>query len=105
MEKIRKNDKVIILTGKNKGKHGIVTQRINTNYVIINNINIVKKAIKPNPKTGVIGGFINKFMPIHISNIALFNPIANKADRVVFKNLNGKKIRVYKSSGDIIKVS
>lgn len=104
MEKIRKNDKVIILTGKNKGKQGIVTKRVNTNYVIVNNINIFKKAIKPNVTTGVTGGFINKVMPIHISNIALFNSVSNKADRVVFKTLNGKKIRVYKFSGDIVKV-
>lgn len=104
MRKICKNDEVFILAGKDKGKRGIVMQYVNTNYLIVNGINVVKKAIKPNPKIGVTGGIINKSMPIHISNVALFNVLANKLDYVVFKNIDGKKVRTYKSNGEVIKV-
>jgi len=102
--KIKKSDKVVVLAGKDKGKQGIVEYRVDTNHVIIEGINVAKKAVKPNPTAGITGGIVNKSMPIHISNIALFNATTGKADRVGFKNLDGKKVRIFKSNGEIVKV-
>jgi large subunit ribosomal protein L24 len=104
MDKIRKNDEVIVLTGKDKGKRGIVKQRIDANYVVVEGVNIAKKATRPNPMTGVTGGIVDKLMPIHVSNVALFNAANGKADRVAFKDVDGKKVRVYKSNGEVVKV-
>jgi large subunit ribosomal protein L24 len=104
MSKIRKSDEVIVLSGKDKGKRGVVKQRVNADYVIVEGINIAKKATKPNPMTGVTGGIVDKLMPIHVSNIALFNAATGKADRVGFKDVDGKKARVFKSSGEVVKV-
>jgi large subunit ribosomal protein L24 len=104
MDKIRKNDEVIVLTGKDKGKRGIVKQRVDANHVVVEGINVAKKATKPNPMTGNTGGIVDKLMPIHVSNVALFNAAAGKADRVAFKEVDGKKVRVYKSSGEVVKV-
>ncbi|TCS37325.1 large subunit ribosomal protein L24 [Paucimonas lemoignei] len=104
MSKIRKNDEVIVLTGKDKGKRGVVKQRVNADYVIVEGINVAKKATKPNPMTGATGGIVDKLMPIHVSNVALFNAAAGKADRVGYKTEGDKKVRVYKSSGEVVKV-
>jgi large subunit ribosomal protein L24 len=104
MSKIRKSDEVIVLSGKDKGKRGVVKQRVNADYVIVDGINIAKKATKPNPMTGVTGGIVDKLMPIHVSNIALFNAATGKADRVGFKDVDGKKARVFKSNGEVVKV-
>jgi large subunit ribosomal protein L24 len=104
MDKIRKNDEVIVLTGKDKGKRGVVKQRVDANHVVVEGINVAKKAVKPNPMTGNTGGIVDKLMPIHVSNVALFNAAAGKADRVAFKDVDGKKVRVYKSSGEVVKV-
>ena len=104
MGKIRKNDEVIVLTGKDKGKRGVVTQRVSADYVVVDGINVAKKATKPNPMTGATGGIVDKLMPIHVSNLALFNATASKADRVDYKNVDGKKVRAYKSSGEVVKV-
>ena len=104
MDKIRKNDEVIVLTGKDTGKRGVVKQRVDANHVVVEGINVAKKAMKPNPMTGNTGGIVDKLMPIHVSNVALFNAAAGKADRVVFKDVDGKKVRVYKSSGEVVKV-
>ena len=103
MEKIRKNDEVIVLTGKDKGKRGLVQQRVDAQHVIVEGVNIVKKAVKPNPMTGAVGGIVDKTMPIHISNVALFNAATGKADRVGVKLVDGKRVRVYKSSGEVVK--
>jgi len=103
MDKIRKNDEVIVLTGKDKGKRGVVKQRVDANHVVVEGINVAKKAVKPNPMTGNTGGIVDKLMPIHVSNVALFNAAAGKADRVAFKDVDGKKVRVYKSSGEVVK--
>ncbi len=103
MEKIRKNDQVIVLTGKDKGKRGVVQQRVDADHVIVEGINVVKKAVKPNPMTGAVGGIVNKTMPIHISNVALFNAATGKADRVGVKLVDGKRVRVYKSNGEVVK--
>lgn len=104
MSKIRKNDEVIVLTGKDKGKRGIVKQRVDADYVVVEGVNVAKKATKPNPMTGATGGIVDKLMPIHVSNVALFNAATGKADRVGYKTEGDKKVRVYKSSGEVVKV-
>jgi len=71
MDKIRAKDEVIVLTGKDKGKRGVVTQRVDANHIVVDGINVAKKAVKPNPMTGATGGIVDKLMPIHISNVAL----------------------------------
>ncbi len=104
MSNIRKNDEVIVLAGKDKGKRGIVKQRINADYVVVEGVNIAKKATKPNPMSGTTGGIVDKLMPIHVSNVALFNAATGKADRVGFKEVAGKKVRIFKSNGEVVKV-
>jgi large subunit ribosomal protein L24 len=104
MDKIRKDDEVIVLTGKDKGKRGVVKTRVNAEYVIVEGINVAKKATKPNPMTGATGGIVDKLMPIHVSNVALFNSATGKADHVGFKEVDGKKVRVFKSNGEVVKV-
>jgi large subunit ribosomal protein L24 len=104
MNKIRKGDQVIVITGRDKGKRGTVTSRVDEERVIVDGINIVKKHVKPNPMKGSTGGVVDKTMPIHQSNVAIFNSATGKADRVAVKLLEGgKKVRVYKSSGAEIK--
>jgi len=104
MDKIRKNDEVIVLTGKDKGKRGVVKQRVDVNHVVVEGVNVAKKAIRPNPMTGATGGIVDKLMPIHVSNVALFNAATGKADRAAFKDVDGKKVRVYRSNGEVVKV-
>ncbi|MCU0813626.1 MAG: 50S ribosomal protein L24 [Burkholderiaceae bacterium] len=104
MNKIRKGDQVIVLTGRDKGKRGTVTQRVDDERIVVEGVNVVKKHVKPNPLKGTTGGVVDKTMPIHQSNVAIWNPAGGKADRVGVKLLaDGKKVRVYKSSGDEIK--
>ena len=103
MEKIRKNDEVIVLTGKDKGKRGLVQQRVDALHVVVEGVNVAKKAIKPNPMTGAVGGIVDKTMPINVSNVALFNAATGKADRVGVKVVDGKRVRVYKSTGEVVK--
>ncbi|MGB7480468.1 MAG: 50S ribosomal protein L24 [Burkholderiaceae bacterium] len=104
MNKIRKNDEVIVLAGKDKGKRGVVKQRVDENHVIVEGVNVVKKAVRPNPMAGTTGGIVDKAMPIHVSNVALFNAATGKADRVGFKIVDGSKVRVFKSTGEVVKV-
>jgi large subunit ribosomal protein L24 len=104
MNKIRKNDEVVVLAGKDKGKRGVVKQRVDESYVVVEGVNVAKKATKPNPMAGTTGGIVDKLMPIHVSNIALFNAATGKADRVGFKTVDGNKVRVFKSSGEVVKV-
>ena len=104
MDKIRKGDEVIVLTGKDKGKRGVVQQRVDADHIVVEGINVAKKAVKPNPMTGATGGIVDKLMPIHVSNVALFNAATGKADRVGVKVVDGKRVRVYKSSGEVVKV-
>ena len=104
MNKIRKGDEVIVITGRDKGKRGTVAERVSEQLVIVDGINVVKKHVKPNPLKGTTGGVVDKTMPIQQSNIALFNPATGKADRVGIKTLaDGKKVRVFKSSGEEVK--
>jgi large subunit ribosomal protein L24 len=106
MNKIRKGDEVIVITGRDKSKRGTITQRIDDSYVLIEGLNLVKKHTKPNPLKGTVGGIVQKSMPIHQSNIAIFNAVSGKADRVGIKLLaDGKKVRVFKSSGEEIKAA
>jgi large subunit ribosomal protein L24 len=104
MNKIRKGDQVIVTTGRDKGKRGSVSQRVDADHIIVDGINVVKKHVKPNPMKGTTGGVVDKTMPIDQSNVAIYNAATGKADRVGIKLLEGgKKVRIYKSSGDEIK--
>ncbi len=104
MNKIRKGDEVIVITGRDKGKRGKITLRKDDAHVLVEGINMVKKHTKPNPMKGTTGGIVEKSMPIHQSNLAIFNAATGKADRVGIKLLaDGKRARVYKSSGLEIK--
>ena len=104
MNKIRKGDQVIVLTGRDKGKRGTVASRVDDDHLVVDGINVVKKHVKPNPMKGTTGGVVDKTMPIHQSNVAIYNAATSKADRVGIKMLaNGDKVRVYKSSGEQIK--
>lgn len=106
MNKIRKGDEVIVIAGRDKGKRGKVVLRADDDRVVVEGVNIVKKHAKPNPMKGVTGGIVEKTMSIHQSNVAIFNAATGKADRVGVKVLaDGKKVRVFKSSGEEIKVA
>jgi large subunit ribosomal protein L24 len=101
MQRIRKGDEVVVITGRDKGKRGTVLRRVNADYLVVEGVNRVKKHQRPNPMKGVTGGIVDKDMPVHVSNIALFNPATQKADRVGFKELqDGRKVRVFKSNGE-----
>ncbi len=102
--RIRKGDDVIVLAGKDKGKRGTVLVVLE-DRVVVENINLAKKHMKPNPNKGEPGGIVDKEMPLHVSNVALFNPATNKGDRVGFKVLeDGRKVRVFKSNGEVVDV-
>jgi large subunit ribosomal protein L24 len=103
MEKIRKGDEVVVVTGKDKGRRGTVLRRVGEEHVLVEGVNRAKKHVKPNPMKGQAGGIVDKDMPIHLSNVALFNPATKKADRVGFKMLDdGRKVRVFKSNGELV---
>lgn len=104
MQKIKKGDDVIVITGKDKGKRGSVVRVLSDeDRVIVENVNIAKKHQKPNPAVGAPGGIIEKEMPIDVSNVAIFNPVTGKADRVGIKSLeDGRKVRFFKSNGEVI---
>lgn len=101
MQKIRKGDEVIVLTGRDKSRRGTVLT-VAADRVVVEGINMVKKHVRPNPMSGVQGGIVDKTMPIHISNIALVNPETNKADRVGFDFVDGRKVRVFRSNGKVV---
>ena len=104
MNKIRTGDQVIVTTGRDKGKRGTVSMRVDESKIVVDGINVSKKHVKPNPLKGTTGGVVDKTMPIQQSNVAIFNPATGKADRVGIKLVDGgKKIRVFKSSGEEIK--
>ena len=105
MNKIRKGDEVIVLAGKDKGKRGKVVLRKDDEKLVVEGINLVKKHTKPNPLKGATGGIVEKTMPIHQSNVAIFNPATGKADRVGIKTDGGRNVRVFKSSGEEIKAA
>ena len=101
MQRIRKGDEVIVITGRDKGKRGTVLRRIDDEHIVVEGVNRAKKHQRPNPMKGVTGGIVDKDMPIHVSNVALFNPATQKADRVGFTVLeDGRKVRVFKANGE-----
>jgi large subunit ribosomal protein L24 len=113
MNKLRKGDQVIVTTGRDKGKRGTVTQRVDEEHILVDGVNVVKKHVKPNPLKGTTGGVIEKTMPIHQSNVAIWNAAAGKADKVGIKLLSKEEqstrktrdngVRIYKSTGAEIK--
>ena len=105
MNKIRKGDQVIVLTGRDKGRRGTVLSRVDEDRLVVEGVNVVKKHVKPNPMKGATGGIVDKTMPIHQSNVAIFNAATGKADRVGIKVQGDKRVRVFKSSGEEIKVA
>ncbi len=103
MDKIRKGDGIIVIAGKDKGKRGTVLVRVDDEHVVVEGVNRAKKHVKPNPVKGVVGGVVDKDMPLHVSNVALYNPVTQKADRVGFKLLeDGTKVRIFKSNGEVV---
>jgi large subunit ribosomal protein L24 len=101
--KIRSKDEVIVIAGKDKGKTGKVTKVLTgENKVLVEGINLVKKAVKPNPQIGEQGGLVSKEMPLDVSNVAILNPATGKADRVGFREEDGKKVRFFKSNNELI---
>ena len=104
MNKLRKGDEVIVITGRDKGKRGTVSARIDDAHLLVDGINSVKKHARPNPMKGITGGIVDKTMPIDQSNVMLFNPATGKGDRVGFKVLeDGTKVRVFRSNGEQVK--
>ena len=105
MQRIRKGDEIVVIAGRDKGKRGTVLRRTGVEHVVVEGINRVKKHQRPNPMQGLTGGVVDKDMPIHIANVALFNPATQKADRVTFKVLSdGRKVRVFRSNGEQVDV-
>ena len=104
MGKIKRDDEVVILAGKDKGKRGKIQKILDNSKVLVSGINMIKKHTKPNPKTGVAGGIEEREAPIQVSNVAIFNPTTNKADRVGYRVDGGARVRVFKSSGEAIDV-
>ena len=105
MNKIKKGDDVIVLSGKDKGRTGQVLSVLNNSKVVVENINIVKKHQKGNPNTGQESGIVEKEMPIHISNVLLLNPITNKGDKVGIKKLeDGTIVRYFKSNNEVVDI-
>ena len=105
MQKIRKGDEVIVIAGRSKGQRGNVLKRLDDGRLLVENVNMVKKHQKGNPRTGEAGGIIDQEAPINISNVMLFNPHTQKGDRVGFKTLeDNRKVRFFKSNGEVVDV-
>ena len=102
MAKIKRDDEVIVIAGRDKGKRGTVRQVLDTGKLVVSGINMIKKHTKPNPQAGVAGGIVEKEAPIQVSNVAIFNPTTGKGDRVGFKVDGESKIRIFKSNGEAI---
>ncbi len=105
MRKIKKGDDVIVVTGRDRSKRGTVVRIVDEDHLLVEGINRVKKHQRPNPAKGETGGIIDKEMPIHVSNVALFNPVTKKADRIGIKQLeDGRRVRYFKSNGEVVDV-
>jgi large subunit ribosomal protein L24 len=101
MQRIKKGDDVVVLAGRDKGKRGTVLRRVDADHLVVEGVNRVKKHQRPNPMKGITGGIIDKDLPIHVSNVALFNPATKKGDRIGVKTLeDGRKVRVFKDNGE-----
>ena len=105
MRKIKKGDDVIVVTGRDRSKRGTVVRIVDESHLLVEGINRVKKHQRPNPAKGETGGIIDKEMPIHVSNVALFNPVTKKADRIGIRALeDGRRVRYFKSNGEVVDV-
>jgi large subunit ribosomal protein L24 len=105
MRKIKKGDDVIVVTGRDRSKRGTVLRIVDESHLLVEGINRVKKHQRPNPAKGETGGIIDKEMPIHVSNVALFNPVTKKADRIGIRQLeDGRRVRYFKSNGEVVDV-
>lgn len=105
MKRIRKGDQIIVVSGKDKGRQGMVLKITSDDRVLVEAVNMAKKHTKANPMQGIEGGIIEKEMPLHISNIMLFNPMTSKGDRIGYKVLDdGRKVRYFKSNGEVVDV-
>ena len=102
MEKLKSDDDVIVIAGKDKGKSGTVRRLLDSDRVIVSGVNMVKKHTKPNPQAGVAGGIVEQEAPISASNLALFNSKSGKGERVGYRVEDGKKVRVFRPSGDLV---
>ena len=103
MKKIKRDDEVVVIAGKDKGKRGKVLKVLDDSRLLVSGVQIIKKHQKPNPQAGIAGGIIEKEAPIQVSNVSIFNSATNKADRVGFKvQEDSTKIRVFKSSGEAV---
>ena len=103
MRKIKKGDNVVVIAGRDKGKRGDVASIVDATHVIVNGVNQVKRHTKPNPMKNQPGGIVTKEVPIHVSNVAIWNPVTEKPDRIGFKLLeDGRKLRFFKSNGEQI---
>jgi large subunit ribosomal protein L24 len=103
MRKIRKGDNVVVIAGRDKGKRGQVVTVVDAEHVVVAGINQVKKHARPNPMKNEVGGIVNKDMPIHVSNVALWNPVTQKPDRIGIRTLeDGRKVRFFKSNGELV---
>jgi large subunit ribosomal protein L24 len=104
-KRIKKGDEVMVIAGKNRNARGIVLRVFENDRVLVEGINLAKKHERPNPQKGTAGGIIEKEMPLHISNVALFNPLSSKADRIGFKTLeDGRKVRYFKSNDEVVDI-
>ncbi len=105
MSKIKKGDEVVVIAGKDKGRRGVILKVLDNDRVVIENVNMMKKHVRPNPNAGVTGGIIDKEMSIHISKVMLFNPVTKKGDRVGFRRLeDGRKVRFFRSNKEVVDV-
>lgn len=102
MQRIIKGDQVVVITGRDRGTKGTVLARVDDRHIIVEGVNVVKKAVRPNPALGVEGGIVDKTLPIDQSNVMLVNPETGKGERVGFKEVDGKKVRVFKSNGAVV---
>ena len=102
MQRIIKGDQVVVITGRDRGTKGTVLSRVDDRHIIVEGVNVVKKAVRPNPALGAEGGIVDKTLPIDQSNVMLVNPETGKGERVGFKEVDGKKVRVFKSNGAVV---
>ena len=102
MERIRKGDEVIVITGKDKGKRGVVLTLVGTSRVVVEGVNVVKKHTRPNPMKNVTGGIVDKTMSVDRSNVMLFDPATGKGGRIQIKETDGKRMRVFKANGNLV---
>ena len=102
MQRIIKGDQVVVIAGRDRGTKGTVLSRVDDRHIIVEGVNVVKKAVRPNPALGVEGGIVDKTLPIDQSNVMLVNPETGKGERIGFKEVDGKKVRVFKSNGAVV---